>query len=165
MFCSKFRRLRPSAAAILVAAMSIVYCRHTFAVPPSFAVIAAPDAEEKIVSREALSLIFQRKQLFWRNGKRMQPVNLPPANALRRAFSSCVLGRRPDEMEDYWREQYFHGVLPPRILASEEAILLFVDVTPGGIGYVSVCPSNMRANVLFTIGEPTNCPRRAATCL
>lgn len=79
----------------------------------AFAVIVAADVEELALSRENLSFIFQRKQNFWKNGKRIQPVNLPPANPLRRAFSSCVLGQEPEAMEDYWREMYFHGVLPP----------------------------------------------------
>jgi hypothetical protein len=68
-------------------------------------------------------------------------------------------------MEDYWREQYFHGVLPPRVLESEQAVALFVGATPGAIGYVASCPSGLRAKVLLTVGDPPNCPRHAMPCL
>jgi hypothetical protein len=135
------------------------------ATAPPFAVIVADDIDERALSRETLSFIFQRKQNFWRNGHRIQPVNLPAANPLRRAFSTCVLGREPAAMEDYWREQYFHGVLPPHVLESEEAVALFVGATPGAIGYVSSCPSSLHVKVVLTVGDPPNCPHHDATCL
>lgn len=131
----------------------------------SFAVIVADDVEERTLSREELSFVYQRKQNFWRNGKRIQPVNLPATNGLRRAFSQCVLGQPPEAMENYWREMYFHGSLPPHVLESEEAVLLFVDTTPGAIGYVSVCPPHMHARVILTFGDALNCPKRTATCI
>lgn len=132
---------------------------------PSFAVIVADDIDETTLSRETLSFVFQRKQNFWRNGRRIQPVNLPAANPLRRAFSRCVLGRGPEAMEDYWREQYFHGVLPPHVVESEEAVALFVAATPGAIGYISFCLPGLHARVVLTVGDPPNCPHRGATCL
>jgi hypothetical protein len=131
----------------------------------SFAIIVADDVEERTLSREALSFVYQRKQSYWKSGKRIQPVNLPATNSLRRAFSACVLGEPPEAMENYWREMYFHGSLPPHVLESEEAVLLFVDTTPGAIGYVSVCPPHMRARVILTFGDALNCPKRSATCI
>jgi hypothetical protein len=130
----------------------------------AFAVIVAADTLEHRLSRESASLIFRRKQTFWENGKRIQPVNLPPAHPLRRAFSQCILGQEPQAMEDYWREMYFHGVLPPHVVASEEAVILFVLSTPGAIGYVSTCPTDPRVNVVLTVGDVPNCPKPSATC-
>lgn len=143
----------------------VALASSSFAATQSFAVVVAADVDESTLTRETLSFIFQRKQVFWKNGKRIQPVNLPPAHPLRRAFSQCVLGREPDAMEDYWREMYFHGVLPPHVLESEEAIVLFVNSTPGAIGYVSACAPNMHAKVLLTFGDPVHCPHRNAGCL
>jgi hypothetical protein len=40
-------------------------------------------------------------------------------------------------MQDYRNTQYFHGVPPPYVLASEKAVFEFVANTPGVIGYVS----------------------------
>jgi ABC-type phosphate transport system substrate-binding protein len=124
-----------------------------------FAVIAAPGAREHHLTRESLALIFKRKQTYWENGTRIQPVNLPPTHPLRQAFSQSVLGQQPETMQDYWREMYFHGVLPPHVVASEEAVILFVASTPGAIGYVSACPADHRINVLMTVGEVPNCPK------
>ena len=125
----------------------------------SFAVITAAGATEQPLTRESISLIFKRKQTYWGNGTRIQPVNLPPAHPLRRTFSQSMLGQLPEAMGDYWREMYFHGVLPPHVLASEEAVMLFVSATPGAIGYVSTCIPEHGVNVVLTVGELPTCPR------
>ena len=124
-----------------------------------FAVITAPGVAEHRPSRESISLIFKRKQKYWENGTRIQPVNLPAAHPLRRAFSQSLLGKLPEEMEDYWREMYFHGVLPPHVLESEEAVILFVSSTPGAIGYVSTCIPEHGVNIVLTVGELPICPK------
>ncbi len=129
-----------------------------------FAVIVAADVEGVHLTRDDAAAIFRRKQTFWKDGRRIQPVNLPAAHSLRRAFSQCVLGQLPDAMEDYWRQMYFQGVLPPRILESERAVSLFVASTPGGIGYVSTCSNDSRFIVVLTFGDVPNCPKRPAIC-
>ncbi len=130
-----------------------------------FAVIVAADAAKHRVSRKMVSLIFRRKQTYWENGKRIQPVNLPADQPLRRAFSRCILGQEPEAMEGYWREMYFHGTLPPHVVASEEAVVLFVLTTPGAIGYVSSCPADRRVNVVLVVGDVPNCSRPTASCV
>jgi ABC-type phosphate transport system substrate-binding protein len=124
-----------------------------------FAVIAAPGATGHPLTRESVALIFRRKQTYWENGTRIQPVNLPPAHPLRRAFSRTILGHSPEALEDYWREMYFHGVLPPHVLDSEEAVILFVRATPGAIGYVSTCVPDHGVDVVFTVGDMPACGR------
>ena len=85
--------------------------------------------------------------------------NLPPTHPLRHSFSQSILGQAPEAMEDYWREMYFHGVLPPHVLASEEAVILFVSSTPGAIGYISACPAERKVNVVLLVGDVPNCTR------
>jgi ABC-type phosphate transport system substrate-binding protein len=124
-----------------------------------FAVITAPGVAEHHLTREAVSLIYRRKQKYWPDGTRIQPVNLPTSHPLRRAFSETILGQTPEALEDYWRERYFHGVLPPYVLASEEAVVLFVSATPGAIGYVSTCVPEHDVDVVLTVGELPTCSR------
>jgi hypothetical protein len=130
-----------------------------------FAVIAASDVPRKALARESLALIYLRRQQFWSNGLRAQPVNLPANEPLRRAFSHCVLGQTPEQTEDYWRERYFHGVLPPRVLGSEHAMRVFVASTPGAIAYVSRCSPIAGYIVLLTFGKVPDCPSHPATCV
>lgn len=125
----------------------------------AFAVIAAAGASDHRLTRETVSLIFKRKQNYWESGARIQPVNLPPAHPLRQTFSQAMLGLSPEALEEYWREMYFHGVLPPHVVASEEAVILFVSATPGAIGYISACPAERKLNIVLLIGDVPNCAR------
>jgi len=144
------------ASALLALALAVP---DAWAAERSFAVIAAAGVAEQRLTRESISLIFKRKQTYWENGIRIQPVNLPPAHPLRRAFSQSMLGQLPEAMGDYWREMYFHGVLPPHVLASEEAVILFVSSTPGALGYVSTCIPEHGVNVVLMVGEVPSCAR------
>ena len=116
----------------------------------AIAVIVAPGHARR-VKQEDLLLIYKRKQLFWPDGKRIQPVNMPVSNALRREFSQTVLGASPEELEKYWNDMYFHGIAPPYVLSSSEAVLRFVAETPEAIGYVSFCNVGGRAKVVLII--------------
>ena len=91
-----------------------------------------PDADD-------VALMFKRRKVFWRDGSRIEPVNLPADHPLRQRFSRRLLKLSPEALEDFWNEQYFHGVLPPHVLASETAVLRFVAQTPSAIGYLSAC--------------------------
>lgn len=122
-------------------------------------VIAGPSVEEKQLAREDVALIFSRKRNFWSNGQRIQAVNLPPQHPLRQALSQFLFGRAPEGMAEYWREMYFHGMLPPHVLESESAVALFVATVPGAIGYISSCPSDGRLRVVFMVGAVENCHR------
>lgn len=159
------RRHRTVVLALLSGTAALWY--PTFGTPGSttaFAVIAAPGSAPQHLTPRVAALIYRRKQTYWEDGARVQPVNLPAANALRQAFSQCILGETPNAMENYWREMYYHGVLPPHVVDSEQAVVLFVASTPGAIGYVSACPKDIDVNVMFTVGDVPNCPHRAASC-
>jgi hypothetical protein len=99
-----------------------------------------------------LSLIYWRKKLYWAEGQRMQPVNFPTENPLRRQFSQVVLGGFPETQTEYWNVMYYHGISPPHVVASQEAMLRFVAETPGAIGYVDACKVDNRVKVLLWIG-------------
>ena len=78
---------------------------------------------------------------------------------MRRWFSQQVMGATPEDLEGYWRDLYFNGVVPPFVLASEEAVLRFVAATPGAVGYVSGCLVDRRVRVLLQIDGAPACVR------
>jgi hypothetical protein len=112
------------------------------------AVVVAPQRAVEAMSVAELNLIFLRKHLYWPDGARLQPVNLPASHPLRSAFSQAVLGLDPDRLDEFWKDQYFHGIRPPYVLDSEEAVLRFVAETPNAIGYVDACRTDARVAVL-----------------
>lgn len=123
-------------------------------------VITAAGSAPAAISGEDLALVYRRQKSAV-DGVRLQPVNLPAAHPLRRWFSQQVLGAAPEALEGYWRELYFNGVVPPFVLASEEAVIRFVAATPGAIGYVSGCLADRRVRVLLQFdGGPPCAPAR-----
>ena len=121
-------------------------------------VIVAPGSRLSSLSANELAQIYRRQKQFV-DGGRVQPVNLPASHGLRRWFSQQVLGRSPEEMEGYWRDQYFNGTVPPFVLASEEAVIRFVAGTPGALGYVSACAVDKRVRVLLQWDGGPGCKR------
>jgi ABC-type phosphate transport system substrate-binding protein len=140
----------------------LMFCRIILAAgmpDTGIAVIMAPGAAQPKLDRDDLALIFKRKKRFGDEGQHIQPVNLSAIHPLRRAFSMQIFGRNPEELEDYWRDMYFHGVQPPYVLASEEAVIRFVAATPGAIGYVSLCVVDQRISVVMRLDNGSACPR------
>lgn len=115
---------------------------------------------------EDVALIYRRKKLFWADGTKVNPVNLASTHPLRRLFSQVVLGSTPEDLERYWNNMYFHGVSPPFVLTSEEAVVRFVAQTPGAIGYVSYCNVDSRVKValVFTGAGQISEDAARATC-
>jgi len=123
-------------------------------------VVGRGQAEATPLSPALVAGIFARKRQLWRDRSPILPVNLAASHPLRRNISRWVFDRTPEEMQDYWNDQYFHGIVPPPVLASEEAVLRFVASTPGAVGYVSVCLVDRRVEVLALVQSPDG----AATC-
>ncbi len=112
-------------------------------------IVSETTSSKDALSTEDLARIYRRKILFWANGTPIVPLNLPVTHALRRTFSRTVLSELPEEMDAYWSAQYFHGISPPYVLASEEAVVEFVATTPGAIGYVNTTAVNSHVHVLL----------------
>jgi hypothetical protein len=126
-------------------------------IAPALQAGKAPDTAD-------LGLIYRRKKMLWPDGVRIQPTNLPPDHPLRRQFSQRVLGKTPEALASYWNNQYYHGITPPRVFASEEAILRFVAETPGAIGYVQACKPDSRVRVLFWIFPDGSLSQQPPVC-
>lgn len=83
--------------------------------------------------------IYLKKIFVDGSGRKFIPVNLPVAHPLRQAVSSILFRVDAAELQDYWNQRYFHGVTPPYVLGSQDAVVRFVARTPGAIGYVAPC--------------------------
>lgn len=114
-----------------------------------------------------LSLIFWRKKLYWADGKRIQTLNYAANNPLRLQFSLSILKSAPETQTDYWNGLYFHGISPPHVVSSQEAMLRYVADTPGAIGYIDACKLDDRVKplawisaerIVLTTAPELNCP-------
>jgi hypothetical protein len=156
------RRLAATVCCIALAGLAAAPAHsfdHAEAEDAAIAVVVAPGKLGTTpLTMAALTAIFGKRRQFWDDHSRVVPVNLPADHPLRRDLSRRLFGRSPQDMQGYWNDQYFHGVLPPAVLASEEAVLRFVAETPGAIGYVSSCSVDLRVLVVATLGAPARSP-------
>ncbi|MGZ5052033.1 MAG: hypothetical protein ACXWF8_15505 [Methylobacter sp.] len=120
----------------------------------TLAVVTAATNPLSTLSHDNLKLIYQRKTLMDSDENRWIPLNLSITDPLRRGFSLALFSMLPEEQEDYWNVQYFNGISPPKVMASEEAVLRFVAATTGAIGYVRKHKVDSRVKVLLLITLP-----------
>lgn len=105
---------------------------------PAVCVVAHADTgRETDPDADVLRRIFLMRQVMWPGGTPAHPVNLPASSSVREVFSEALFGQSVREQAPYWNERYFHGTRPPPTVASEAAVLLFVERTEGAVGYVS----------------------------
>ena len=133
---------------------AILYCLLT---APAFAVLGEPVAvvvpagsAHRIDSALQLAQVYRKKVQRWPDGQRIDAINLPAQDPLRRSFSQVVLGVLPEQLDAFWNEMYFQGVLPPKVLNSPEAVLRYIAATPAAVGYVPSCRVDRRVVVVFT---------------
>jgi ABC-type phosphate transport system substrate-binding protein len=101
------------------------------------AVIVHPSRAATLTA-ETVKRIFTKRQRFWDDGHPIVAINQEVASPAREAFTRIVFGAEAARLPAYWNEQYFHGVLPPITLGSEEAVVRYVTSRPDAIGYVDV---------------------------
>ncbi|MCC7120335.1 MAG: hypothetical protein IT493_02155 [Gammaproteobacteria bacterium] len=113
--------------------------------------IVAPDHPLVTLDRRELAAIFKRRRRVDAEGAALVPVNLPAPAPLRIAFSRAVFAQDPADLDPYWNERYFHGISPPHVVNSIEAMLRFVAATPGAVGYVPACRADARVRVVLVL--------------
>ncbi|MBI5461836.1 MAG: hypothetical protein HY941_06595 [Gammaproteobacteria bacterium] len=112
------------------------------ALSTDIAVIVSRDAASQTLNAGTLHDIYLKKIFLDASGRKFIPLNLPADAPLREAFSQALFHQGSDELQDYWNQNYFHGIAPPYVLGSQDAVVRFVAQTPGAIGYVASCYVN-----------------------
>jgi hypothetical protein len=137
---------------------------RVFAAELSIVTIVAPGSPHRSSKSADLASIFRRLLRFTKTGEAIVPVNLPLSDPLREGFTLSLYGVKPEAMEAYWNERYFHGVSPPHVVASSEAMLRFVASTPNAIGYVLSCQVDERVVILTSLPLTDVDPRLRELC-
>jgi hypothetical protein len=138
--------------------------RVSAAPQPRIAVIVGASAPRLALDRDTLRDIYLKKIFVDKDGHRLIPVNLPPESPVREAFTHALIRMPDSRLQDYWNRQYFQGVSPPYVLASQQAVVRFVASTPGAIGYVSACFLGPEVHVALWLPLPAGSSTPADTC-
>src|SRR6187402_649039 len=162
-------RMRRNAARLLLLLWGLALGNQAvWAAQVQLAVISAPTAPRLSFDRDTLRNVYLKRIFIDSDGIKLTPVNLPADSPLRDAFTKTILHMSEQPMQDYWDKQYFQGVSPPYVLASDEAVITFVAATPGAVGYVASCHADASIRVVMlvplppTISETGLCSDRTA---
>jgi ABC-type phosphate transport system substrate-binding protein len=115
------------------------------------AVIVAKDSADVTIDRVRLRDIYLKKILLDADGTALIPINLPPEHPLRRSLAETLFNKSAQQLQDYWNQRYFHGITPPYVLHSQEAVVQFVAKTPGAIGYIAACRLDNRVKQVLKL--------------
>lgn len=133
----------------------LAFCLIHFTLPccadEALVIVTQRTSTLKSLSLETLKLVYLRKSLLNNAGNRWIPLNFPASHPLRQTFSLTLFKELPEDQEAYWNEQYFQGINPPEVMASEEAIIRFIAMTPNAIGYIHKKQVDNRVKVLLTL--------------
>jgi ABC-type phosphate transport system substrate-binding protein len=147
----------------------VALVRPALAVQPQLAIIIAPKGPQLTLDRNTLRNVYLKKIFVDQEGRKLNPVNLPTSSPLRDAFVRSIIQMPDTQLQDYWEREYFQGVSPPYVLGSQDAVVRFVAVTPGAIGYVALCHVDATVHVALLITLPpravddiSGCQDRAA---
>jgi ABC-type phosphate transport system substrate-binding protein len=136
---------------IILSVSILLSCFIDTASAEVLAVIVPRNQTIRQIDSSELSLIFWRKKLYWNGGKRIQTLNYSASSPLRLQFSLSILKSTPETQADYWNGMYFHGISPPHVVESQEAMLRSVADTADAIGYIDACKLDSRVKALAWI--------------
>jgi ABC-type phosphate transport system substrate-binding protein len=88
---------------------------------------------------------------FWDDGSTIVAFNLPAGTPVRERFSRRVLHGDSAQLAAYWNERYFHGMFPPAVLSSSDAVKRYVASEPGAIGYIEATEVDSSVRVVLTL--------------
>jgi ABC-type phosphate transport system substrate-binding protein len=126
-------------ACVLAVMMSLVAERSARADgTPPFVIVVNAKNPSSALTRDFIADAFLKKATRWDDGETIRPVDLGPGSGVRREFTSDVLKRSVAAVRSYWQQRIFSGRdVPPPELASDEAVLIYVQRNRGAIGYLS----------------------------
>lgn len=114
------------------------------------AVIVHP-SRSATLDADDVARIYLGRRRFWDDDSVIVALNLPAGDGLRERFSRRVLHTDSAHLASYWNEQYFHGVFPPAVLSSPDAVKRYVATDPKAIGYIDAADADATVRIVLTL--------------
>jgi len=134
----------------LVLMLGIISCWST-ASAQDVVLVANQDVKIAQIGDADLRAIFTGTKTKFADGSHAVPVTLKGGPA-HEVFLRNHIGESPDEFRAQWRKAVFTGQgAMPKTFDSEAALLEYVAVTPGAVGYVSRISSQDKVKRLAAV--------------
>src|SRR5580658_7370293 len=103
------------------------------------------------ITNADLRAIFMGTRTRFADGSHAVPVTLK-GGAAHEVFLKNYVGEGPEEFRSQWRKLVFTGQgAMPKTFDSESALIEYVAVTPGAVGYASRISSQDKVKLLATV--------------
>jgi len=104
----------------------------------SFKIVVNKNNPASTMTRDEVSKIFMKKNLRWKNGEKVIPLDLVSTNPLRELFSQRIHQKAVSAIRVYWQKKIYSGTgLPPAERTNDAEVLAFIREHNAAIGYVS----------------------------
>lgn len=118
-----------------------------------YVVVNPRNPVQAMTQKEVLNLFMGRVNAFTEVDLAM-PLDLPRDHAVRDHFYHLLTGMTPAQVNSYWSRLMFTGrTLPPKMVASEAALVEAVRRNPGAIGYLSQEPADPGVRVVLVLKD------------
>jgi len=98
--------------------------------------VASKDVTNTALSHEEIQRIFLGKKTTWADGKKVTPVT-QKGGRVHNDFLVTILKKTDAQYDSFWKQAVFTGTgFPPKSLASDAEVILFVEKTGGAVGYI-----------------------------
>ncbi len=146
-------------ALLLVLALTPMFGRGARAAGKPLVVIVGASVPLKDISLALLRRAFLGEAAEYTSGKRLIPINHPPATPMRDQFDKVVLGLKPEEVGRFWIDRRIRDQPPPpKTVPSVELAVRIVMSLPGAISYVTQDMVNDKVHVLTIDGKAAGQP-------
>ena len=116
-----------------------------------FKIIANRSVPVDCIKRSDLKKIFLGKKTFWENDEKIIPV-LVDKKDIHNVFVRKIIKKTPSQFSTYWKRMIFTGRSKTlKTLKDEQAILNYITVTKGAIGYISKSNKNTKNVKIITV--------------
>ncbi len=113
----------------------------------------------KDVTTALLRRAFLGEAAEYVSGKRLIPINHPPATPMREQFDNAILGLKPEEVGRFWIDRRIRDQPPPpKTVPSVELAVRIVMSLPGAISYVTQDMVNDKVRALPIDGKTPGQP-------
>jgi len=90
------------------------------------------------LTKTELNDIFLKKELRWKSGEKIQPVNIVYSSELREIFTRSIHQKTVNQIRSFWQQSIYSGKqVQPIELTTETQMMAFVRDHIYSIGYVS----------------------------
>lgn len=98
-------------------------------------IIGDKSFEDKNITLQEVKDIFLAKKRYLK-GKKILVMNYEYNHTLRHCFEKKLLKKSSRSLEQYWREAYYRGKRPPKIIKSKEMLLSYMKEIQPSLGYL-----------------------------